>query len=862
MINSSYSQGLIFGILLCVIFSSITPVFYYNNKSPPFPIPDIEGLEMYYPPGYSLGTFDTYIANHPYNQAVINSVKNNISKQLNTNAISLLIDSKIYKNQIITDIDGYIEDLTDEGYTITSTSTISGGNPEEIKLWIKNQYNQGSTGIVFIGDIPAAWAEVSDSQFPCDLFYMDLDGKWTDSDNDNIYEEHEAGNGDMGPEIYVGRLYTTSLNWNNDEEMLSSYFDKIHRYRTGELTQPFRGLEYIEEDWYDMDVHLDMVYNSNISHYDFGYRTTADDYLSKLSEGQHFVQVCAHSYPQGHYFSRRPTEAVSYLHSYVYSPYNREGKILVGSDDGVIVWLNGEKILEKDVYTGWIADQYRTDITLNQGWNSLLCKVSQENGDYDLSVRFTDKSLQSLTDLQFQTNNPDEAQTEAPYIRSWLINGFHQDSQDNFWNYLTTNYLGESEVTVIPNEGEEMGGKTWHVLNSGCPYIDLDKIEPVVDFGANYAFVTINSQESVDCELWTGYDDGLRVWLNNEEIFLDNRYGEYITDMSKIPITLHAGQNYLLLKISEWMGTHGFSARICTSDGELIDGLTYNPEPSPITYIGEWLIAGTFENADDSTRLITEYIPNEALLRPSKGDPYANGTWEKGIGNGRPFDINSHFDHGGWVDSQTIQNVDPPCLFYNLFACGPGRFTDEDYLAGSYIFDTTYGLISIASSKSGSMLVFEDFYEPLGKGKSIGESFKEWFDSQAPFALWEKEWFYGMVICGDPTLTVFSSDNPRLRIDISNPTDGFYVKDSFIFPFISPVIFGNITLKAQIISPGCGVDSVTFLLNDKELFIDTEYPYEFLIDQFTFGKQKISVRAVDTQGQINEKELMIMGAER
>ena len=93
-------------------------------------------------------------------------------------------------------------------------------------------------------------------------------------------------------------------------------------------------------------------------------------------------------------------------------------------------------------------------------------------------------------------------------------------------------------------------------------------------------------------------------------------------------------------------------------------------------------------------------------------------------------------------------------VFYNLFACGPGRFTDSNYLAGAYIFNTTWGLITVASSKSGSMLNFQDFTHPLGQGKSMGIAFRRWFDSQAPFEQWEREWYYGMVVCGDPTLRV------------------------------------------------------------------------------------------------------------
>jgi len=33
------------------------------------------------------------------------------------------------------------------------------------------------------------------------------------------------------------------------------------------------------------------------------------------------------------------------------------------------------------------------------------------------------------------------------------------------------------------------------------------------------------------------------------------------------------------------MGDHGFSARFCTQDGSGVTGLTYDPEPTPITYI-------------------------------------------------------------------------------------------------------------------------------------------------------------------------------------------------------------------------------------------------------------------------------------
>ena len=137
---------------------------------------------------------------------------------------------------------------------------MSGGTSEEIKAWVQDRYSEGSNGILFIGDVTAAWAEVSGDQFPSDLFYMDLDGTWTDANDDGVYEIHEAGSGDMGPEVYVGRIYANTLTYDTEANMVNDYFAKAHAYRTGELTQPWRGLEYVEEDWFDMDVNLDLIY--------------------------------------------------------------------------------------------------------------------------------------------------------------------------------------------------------------------------------------------------------------------------------------------------------------------------------------------------------------------------------------------------------------------------------------------------------------------------------------------------------------------------------------------------------------------------------------------------------------------------
>lgn len=104
----------------------------------------------------------------------------------------------------------------------------------------------------------------------------------------------------------------------------------------------------------------------------------------------------------------------------------------------------------------------------------------------------------------------------------------------------------------------------------------------------------------------------------------------------------------------------------------------------------------------------------------------------------------------GTVFNYEIFTLEPHALFYNLFACSGTRFVEENHSAGWYIFIDPYGLLAVGSTKTGSMLEFDDFYNPIGQqNKCIGDAFKHWF------TLWGEydwDWFYGMNILGDPTL--------------------------------------------------------------------------------------------------------------
>ncbi|MGB2697463.1 MAG: hypothetical protein WBD28_06335 [Candidatus Zixiibacteriota bacterium] len=123
------------------------------------------------------------------------------------------------------------------------------------------------------------------------------------------------------------------------------------------------------------------------------------------------------------------------------------------------------------------------------------------------------------------------------------------------------------------------------------------------------------------------------------------------------------------------------------------------------------------------------------------------------------FRINYQPLEGQSVFNYEVHALDPHAFFYNLFACSNTRFVETNCLGNWYIFGDEYGLAAVGSAKSGSMLDFQFFYQPLGMGESIGESFKYWFCVMGGdgFEPWEITWFYGMNILGDPTLTIDTS---------------------------------------------------------------------------------------------------------
>jgi hypothetical protein len=80
---------------------------------------------------------------------------------------------------------------------------------------------------------------------------------------------------------------------------------------------------------------------------------------------------------------------VAYALTHVYSERERVARMLVGSDDGIKVWVNGSLVWGKLAVRGLDPDADRFPVRLRAGWNEILCKVEQGEGKWGVRLRVT-----------------------------------------------------------------------------------------------------------------------------------------------------------------------------------------------------------------------------------------------------------------------------------------------------------------------------------------------------------------------------------------------------------------------------------------------------------------------------------------
>lgn len=199
-------------------------------------------------------------------------------------------------------------------------------NPESLKSLIVS-YQNNLCGVFLIGNLGECIYEVQNDydtygyrNWPCDLFFMDLDGTWADTDSNGMYDHHS---GNVAPEIFLGRLCAYGLSsYGNEEDLIRRQLQKSHSFwwytsfHAQETT-----LNYIDRDWINC-FQPDTIRRVFPSQYITDVRNdsltccfSVSDYLSKISSNIYgFTHLAAHSSPLFHLFDNE------YIYNYTIKP--------------------------------------------------------------------------------------------------------------------------------------------------------------------------------------------------------------------------------------------------------------------------------------------------------------------------------------------------------------------------------------------------------------------------------------------------------------------------------------------------------------------------------------------------------------
>ena len=124
------------------------------------------------------------------------------------------------------------------------------------------------------------------------------------------------------------------------------------------------------------------------------------------------------------------------------------------------------------------------------------------------------------------------------------------------------------------------------------------------------------------------------------------------------------------------------------------------------------------------------------------------------------------------LNSNTIYNTTNYSIGYNLFCCSACNWrasNNNGFIGGAYLYNSPSCLFVLGSTKTGSLLAFNNLYSNLGNDDNIGISLKKWWVSTYGnnHSNMVKSWHYGLSILGDPLIVLNNNNSEECQDTIS-----------------------------------------------------------------------------------------------
>ncbi len=156
-------------------------------------------------------------------------------------------------------------------------------------------------------------------------------------------------------------------------------------------------------------------------------------------------------------------------------------------------------------------------------------------------------------------------QMRGPYITNWWIIGPFPKEKDT----LSDGAFGQRQPVSFDGTYKGLNDQPvrWTQVTGPTAHLDFTQlIEPHDIVGAAYALTFLYSDRDRDVSIAVGSNDGMRVWVNGEQVYEDGGPHKAIPDQDIVPIHLHAGRNALLCRVHQLGAGWGLYVRLLTQE--------------------------------------------------------------------------------------------------------------------------------------------------------------------------------------------------------------------------------------------------------------------------------------------------------
>lgn len=194
-------------------------------------------------------------------------------------------------------------------------------------------------------------------------------------------------------------------------------------------------------------------------------------------------------------------------------------------------------------------------------------------------------AVQQIIDYANTTGQQDRWKNRLGFVRHWQFVGpFSFVSAEGFQTHI-----GAPAVDLAaeyPPAQEGTPPLKWQPFEAGdlAAMVPLSGLIGMIDHASAYAYANIRVEADTDAVLCLGSDDGVRAWVNGALVHENNVDRGAAVDSDKVPVKLKAGDNALLLQISQNGGGWIFLGRLTQADGKPLmfsDAPAAAPAPAP-----------------------------------------------------------------------------------------------------------------------------------------------------------------------------------------------------------------------------------------------------------------------------------------